>query len=60
MGLLFAAYFAVVTFCGLIASVPFMTFLRTYSLYVVGDFDDIYALLPDLSSSDAGEASKAV
>lgn len=54
MALLFALYFAVVTFCGLIASVPFITFLRTYSLYVVGDFDQSYALLPDLWSSDAG------
>lgn len=58
MGLLFAAYFAVVTFCGLMASVPFVTFLRTYSLYVVGDFDEKYALLPDLPSPDVGEAFK--
>ncbi|KAF1076885.1 hypothetical protein [Methanogenium sp. MK-MG] len=60
MGILIAAFFAVVTFCGLMASVPFVTFLRTYSLYVVGDFDDRYALLPDLPSPDAGEASEAV
>ena len=57
MGLLFVAYFAVVTFCGLMASVPFVTFLRTYSLYVIGDFDGRYALLPDVLSPDAREAS---
>lgn len=52
MALLFAAYLAVVSFCGLMASVPFMTFLRTYSLYVIGDFDERYILLPDLLSPD--------
>ncbi|MDE4909002.1 hypothetical protein L0665_10320 [Methanogenium marinum] len=52
MGLLFAVYLALVTFCGLMASVPFVTFLRTYSLYVIGDFDERYTLLPDLPSPD--------
>ncbi len=56
MALLFAVYLAVVTFCGLMASVPFVTFLRTYSLYVVGDFDERYTLLPYLSSPDIREA----
>ncbi|WFN34691.1 hypothetical protein L1S32_00790 [Methanogenium sp. S4BF] len=55
IALLFALYFAVVTFCGLMASVPFVTFLRTYSLYVVGDFDERYSLLRDPSSPKAGE-----
>ena len=52
LALLFAAFFAVVTFCGLTASVPFVTFLRTYSLYVVGDFDPNYALLQGPPSPD--------
>lgn len=56
LALLFAAYFAVLTFCGLIASVPFVTFLRTYSLYVVGDFDHRFALLRAPPSPDGGEA----
>jgi hypothetical protein len=55
LAILFAAFFAVVTFCGLIASVPFVTFLRTYSLYVVGDFDPNYALLQEPSSPDVPE-----
>ena len=58
MALLFTGYFAVVTFCGLMASVPFVTFLRTYSLYVVGDFDERYALLRDPSSPKAGEGTE--
>ena len=59
MALLFTAYLAFVAFCGLMASVPFVTFLRTYSLYVVGDFDDKYRLLPDVLSPNTGEASGA-
>ena len=58
LALLFAAFFAVVTSCGLIASVPFVTFLRTYSLYVIGDFDHRYALLPDLLSPDTVEGAE--
>ncbi|WAI00674.1 DUF7544 domain-containing protein [Methanogenium organophilum] len=58
LALLFAIYFAVVTFCGLMASVPFVTFLRTYSLYVIGDFDHRYSLLQDTSSPDKGEVMK--
>lgn len=53
--MLFGAFFAVVTCCGLIASVPFVTFLRTYSLYVVGDFDPKYALLQQPSPPDTPE-----
>ena len=60
LALLFAAYFAVVTFCGLMASVPFVTFLRTYSLYVVGDFDAGYAILHEPASPDTpGETGDA-
>ena len=58
LAMLFATFFAVVTFCGLIASVPFVTFLRTYSLYVVGDFDPNYALLQEPSSPDSAEEMK--
>jgi hypothetical protein len=58
LALLFAGYCAIVVFCGLMTSVPFMTFLRVYSLYVVGDFDERYVLLRDLSSPDTGEGTE--
>ena len=57
---IFAGYFAIVAFCGLMVSVPFMTFLRVYSLYVVGNFDERYVLLRDLPSPDAGEVTEKV
>ncbi len=58
IAILFAGYCAIVAFCGLMASVPFVTFLRIYSLYVVGNFDERYVLLRDLSSPEAGEGTE--
>lgn len=39
---LFAAYICFVTFSGLLYSVPFVTFLRCYSLYVLGGLNGAY------------------
>ena len=63
---LFAAYTCVVTFSGLLFSVPFITFLRCYSLYVLGSLNPAYEVFDDsgippltgetnMDASDMGE-----
>lgn len=44
---LFAAYICLATFAGLLFSVPFITFLRCYSLYVLGSLNPAYEVFDD-------------
>jgi hypothetical protein len=51
---LFAAYSSLVVFLGLLFSVPFITFFRCYSLYVLGSLNQAYAVFdsPTKNSPD--------
>jgi len=57
--ILFAAYTSFVAFSGLLFSVPFITFLRCYSLYVLGYLNRAYTVFGDAAVTQwTGEKNK--
>jgi hypothetical protein len=55
---IFAVYLSSVVFLGLLFSVPFITFFRCYSLYVLGYLDQAYGVFDGTATSRTGDNNK--